>query len=378
MTTPQIKQRFRDIATPLGEKILEFADANNLSLVGIARKLKIDHHIIYSATTKPVWSPQQKTRSLLCEMLGLTGDDLTALGVVDGSPQRLPRHPCRKCGKPIHPRRTYCSQDCFDDDWQVRLPPAAFRDPLRVKVLAAINASELKVYPWAEQHGLHAQNFADWLRDPERKLFRRNLGRLTSPLGLSEDEVLTLAGGTAEEKRAEHIQSVRLPLPKLQKHLNRIRRLPRSDEVRAAISKRMKGRPQTPSRQAAIIRDSHSLSGRLRRMVVAYKVGRGHYPEGDELLRLAIRANNKYAVGNQALVQAEMGQTISRLSGAKVRRGRKTHYGHLEICARRRADETWAVIAEAVAGHATQAETVRPAHALWHSRKKIPPCLTPA
>ena len=50
---PRIKQRFRDDATPLGEEILEFADANNKSLVDVAKKLGTDHHTIYRAVASP-------------------------------------------------------------------------------------------------------------------------------------------------------------------------------------------------------------------------------------------------------------------------------------------------------------------------------------
>lgn len=370
---PPIKQRFRDNATPLGEEILEFADANNKSLVGVARMIGIDHHVIYRAVASPSWTPTPKIRALLCETLRISEGDLTALGVgvADGSHRwQRPRNPCRKCGKPIPPHRTYCSRDCFDTEWRVSLPPAAFRDPLRTKVLAAINASGLKVYPWAEQRGLHAQNFANWLRDPERKLFRKNLERLAGPLGLSGDEVLTLAGGTAEEKRAEHIQSVRLPLPKLRKHLNRIRHLPISDEARANLRKLAKGRRMPQAALDASLRDSHSLSGRLRRMVVAHKVNHGHYPEGDTLDELAARANDRYAVGDVAFVKSQMAGIINRLSGGRDRRGRKPHYNHLEICGRRRAGEKWAMIAGDLASDAS----ARTAHAQWHRTQKAPPC----
>lgn len=379
MTTPRISQRFRDAPTPLGEKILEFADANNTSLVGVARMIGIDHHVIHRAVVSPSWTPYPKIRALICETLRISEDDLTALGVADGSSHRRRRwHPCRKCGTPIPPRRTYCSQGCFDTEWRVSLPPAAFRDPLRTKVLAGINASGLKVYPWAEQYGLHAQNFANWLRDPKRKLSRRNLMRIAAPLGLGEEETIALAGGTVEEWRGERIQELRMPLPKLRRHLNRIRQIPRSAAARAAISERMRGRAQTQSQHDAVMRDSHSLSGRLRRMMVGYKVVLGHYPNGDRLDELAARANDRYAVGDVTSVKSQMAGIINRLSGGKDRRGRKAYYDHLEICKRRRAGRTWAVIAQAVPDHAIGPETVRPAHALWHSRKKTPPCLPPS
>lgn len=375
--TTKIQQRVRTTASPLGKEIIRLADIANLSVPDVARLVDLDHTTIYKAICNPSWAPRPRTHDKL-QAFGVSETQLSERGIADGSHRRRGWHPCRKCGESIPSHRTYCSQGCFDDEWQVRLPPAAFRDSLRKKVVAAINASGLKVYPWAEQHGLHAQNFANWLRDPERKLYRRNLVRLAAPLGLSEEETVALAGGAVEEWRAKRIQELRMPPPKLRRHLNRIRQIPRSAAARAAISKRQRGKPAAPGQMDATIRISRSLSGRLRQQIVMFRVNHGHYPVGKELRDLALYANEKYQVGNLTFVQAEMKQAISRLSGGKARRGRKAYYDHLEICKRRRVGEAWAVIAQAVAVDATQGETIRPAHALWHSRKKIPPCLTPA